>query len=53
VAGEVRILGDPFLESVEVELILDEFFVDFAEEEVVFQPAEPLDPPDVDILAEF
>jgi hypothetical protein len=49
----VRVLGDSFFESVEVELIFDEVFVDFAEEAVVFQSAEPLDPAHVHLLAEL
>ena len=42
-----------FFESVEVELILDEVFVDFTEEDVIFEPAKPLNPADVDVLAEL
>jgi hypothetical protein len=53
VGGGVRVLVDSLLESVEVEVVLDELLVDLAEEEVVLQPAEPLDPPHVDVLAEL
>jgi hypothetical protein len=49
----VLVLGDPFLESVEVEFIFDVFFVDFAEEDVVLEAAEPLDPANVDVFAEL
>lgn len=49
----VRVLVDPLLEAVEVEVVLDEVLVDLAEEEVVLESAEPLNPPHVDILAEL
>ena len=49
----LRVLVDSLLESVEVEVVLDEVFVDLAEKEVVLEAAEPLDPPHVDVLAEL
>jgi hypothetical protein len=39
------------LDAVEVEVVPDELIVDLAEELVVFQVAEPLDPPAVGLLA--
>lgn len=49
----LRVLVDPLLEAVEVEVVLDEVLIDLAEEEVVLEAAEPLDPPHVDVLAEL
>jgi hypothetical protein len=53
IAGGVLVLDGFLLEAVEVELVLDEVLVDFAEEDVVLEAAEPLDPADVDVLAEL
>jgi hypothetical protein len=53
VRNVLRVLVDSLLESVEVEVVLDEVFVDLAEKEVVLEAAEPLDPPHVDVLAEL
>lgn len=39
------------LDAVEVEVVADEFVVDLAEELVVFEVAEPLDPAAVGLLA--
>ena len=51
--SKLRVSGHSFLESVEVELILDEILVNLAEEEVVFKPAKPLDPSHIGVLAEL
>lgn len=51
--GRVLEFGDPFAQAVEVELVLDEVLGDLAEEEVVLQPREPLDPPHAHVLAEL
>ena len=51
--GKVLVFVDSFLESIEVELVFDEVLVDLTEEDVVLESAEPLDPSDVDILAEL
>ena len=50
---DLLIFNDSFLEAVKVELIFNEVFIDFAEEAVVLQAAEPLDPAYVCLLAEF
>lgn len=49
----VLVFVNSFLESVEVELVFDEVLVYLTEEDVVFESAEPLDPSNVDILAEL
>jgi hypothetical protein len=41
---EVLVVFEHLFEAVEVEAISDIFFVNFAEEGVVFQAAEPVDP---------
>ena len=51
--GKVLVFVDSFLESIEVELVFDEVLVDLTEEDVVLESAEPLDPSNVDILAEL
>mgnify|MGYP001003562353 CR=1 FL=1 len=50
---DVPILVDSLLESIEVELILDEFLADLAEETVILETTEPLDPSHIHILAEL
>ena len=44
---------DAAAQSIQVELILDKLLADFAEEVVVFKPAEPLHPAHIDVLAEL
>lgn len=44
---------DSLFEPVEVELVFDEIFVDFTEEEVILEAAEPLDPAYINVFAEF
>ena len=53
VVREVLVFGDLFFETVEVELVFDEVLVDLTEEQVILQPAEPLDPTNIDILTEL
>ena len=52
-SGLVLVFVDFFFESIEIELVFDEIFVNFAEEDMVFESAEPLNPSDVDVLAEL
>lgn len=49
----VRVLVDPLLEAIEVELVLDVVLIDFAEEEVILESTEPLDPAHIDVFAEL
>jgi hypothetical protein len=49
----VRIFIDFALESIEVELVPYERFVDLTEEVVILQSAKPLDPAYVGVLAEL
>lgn len=49
----VRESFDCFFEAIEVELVFDEILVYFAEEAVVLESAEPLDPAHVGLLTEL
>lgn len=42
-----------FFETVKIELVFDEFFIDLAKEDVILKPTKPLYPSHVDILAEL
>lgn len=50
---EVLVFSDSIFKTVEVEVVFDEVIVDFAEEVMIFQSAEPLNPAHVDVLAEL
>lgn len=47
------VLGEPAFKSIQVRVVPDIGLLDFEEEVVVFEVAEPVDPPDFNLLAEF
>lgn len=51
--GGLLVFGHFLLETVKIELVFDEIFVDFAEEDVILEAAEPLDPSHINVFAEL
>ena len=46
----IAVSGEHFFETVEVEVVPDVVDIDFAKEHMVFQVAEPLDPPSFGVI---
>ena len=44
---------DLFLESIQIEFIFDEFFINFTKEDMIFKATKPLNPSNIDIFAEL
>ena len=51
--GLVLVFVDFFFESIEIELVFDEIFINFTEEDMILKATEPLNPSNIDVFTEL